>query len=423
VVFAAVDVSLPRGGYTLEGRNGGEGWSHLRRFDSKGEPVYFAAPVPDPPAATGGQGRRQLGSTVAVGSVRAVSASASGLSRTGMPRLRRSSGWWATADVVDRVERDSGTEARGAGRPPSRPRRRALRPAQAAEGIGQEAGREETVTHGHPADEQQRVRRAADLGGEQLRVERPDGDAGRGRAEDRDRREDPEPRSVAEEERGLHHGGEGGGPDRHRPAPPRLDQAAADDHTDQARHAVGDRPEHRDVEVREAPVVGQEPVRELRRRGAEHPGEEGDASQEREARRVRTVAQRPHPPTTHRIPHHPPVAPGLGERAHQRGQQEQHRPAHAERDPPRLGTEVGDGQEDHDSAKPAPLARQIVAAYARAVRGLLHHGDAGHDDRDLHEGPHQELGAGEEGEVRGQGGRGVGEHTPPKPTATTARRP
>jgi len=47
VVFVAVDGSLPRGAYTLEGRNGNGGWSRIDRFDVAKSAAYVAAPVPD----------------------------------------------------------------------------------------------------------------------------------------------------------------------------------------------------------------------------------------------------------------------------------------------------------------------------------------------------------------------------------------
>lgn len=47
VVFVALDGSLPRGAYTLDGRDDSRVWSHVHRFDVGRSAAHFAAAIPD----------------------------------------------------------------------------------------------------------------------------------------------------------------------------------------------------------------------------------------------------------------------------------------------------------------------------------------------------------------------------------------
>ena len=104
-------------------------------------------------------------------------------------------------------------------------------------------------------DQQQRVRRAAQLGGEQLGVEGAERDPGRGGGQHRDRGRDPEQAAAVEEEDHLRRRRDQQRDDRDRLAAALLGEPAADHEADEAGERGGDRPEQRDAGVREVADV------------------------------------------------------------------------------------------------------------------------------------------------------------------------
>ena len=144
-------------------------------------------------------------------------------------------------------------------------------------------------------DEEQRVRRAAHLGGEQLGVHRPDRERGRGGGDDRDRHEDPEHRALAEEEDDGADACRRAGSTTATGRRPRVSVSRpGEQDAEQAGEAGGD--------ARGSPAIPddeksrssrQVPVRELGRRRAEDVGEEADRGEEPESAPVALVDHLP----------------------------------------------------------------------------------------------------------------------------------
>ncbi len=126
-------------------------------------------------------------------------------------------------------------------------------------------------------------------------------------------------------------------------------------------------------------------MRELRRRRAEHVGEERGETEEQEPAAVGAVeqlAQAPAPPLIGAIgdAH---VAPGLLEVARDDRHEQHERGADRERDPPAVVAEVGEREQDHREAEPGAERQREHAGRegAGALGRFLDRGDAG-DDQD-----------------------------------------
>ncbi len=85
------------------------------------------------------------------------------------------------------------------------------------------------------------------------------------------------------------------------------------------------------------------------------------------------------------------------------------RRAHRERDPPAVVAEVGEGEHQHREPEAGPERQREHAGRegAGALRRVLDRGDAGDDQRSVHQGAVEELGAGEHLEGRGERGECV----------------
>ena len=153
----------------------------------------------------------------------------------------------------------------------------------------------------------------------------------------------------------------------------------------QAGDAVGRRPEHADARVREAALVGEEPVRELRRRRAEHAGEERGGSEQHKPAPVGAVDDLTEPSAPRRPRVRAPRSAGSREAvggARVRNTIVAPLTANAVRQA--SSAEIGRAEGGRPTARsprrtPSP---NVVTANARALFGcLLDHGDP-RDDED-----------------------------------------